>query len=214
MRRRHFGAAAFAVIITGINDGARGQVICGGVPSPMTTALPASLRKAVVGTVVIEAQPISIKAPAGCYVLGRARRTLQGASCLSSPTCVRSYIIKREIEFVYFSKTDQMSKKNAKAILFPWYLFWACIYPIEPPRWRTLITTATTLGLSSSLPLSISIMILPVDKVLLGFLTLNDEPASRAAAATCGNITCLQRLSESISLAFVSASCKIRLLYG
>jgi hypothetical protein len=64
---------------------------------------------------------IDIRHPRGCYVLGRERRTLQSALCSSCSTRMRCYHW-REIGFVCFLKTDQISRGNASAF-FSGYFF-------------------------------------------------------------------------------------------
>jgi hypothetical protein len=124
-----FGAAAFAVIITGINDGARGHVICEmrpGRPRPDDDGSPQyPSPKAVDGLAVIEAQPCP--------------RVLRPWPCTAHPCKalhvraiqhVRGHFVGARSKFVYFCKTDQMSPSFF--LLFA-YLFSPRRPPPPPP---------------------------------------------------------------------------------
>jgi len=166
-----------------MNDGARGHVICerrAGRPNPDRLSS-ASSAKAVVWR---SSRPSHI---AGCYVLGCARCTLQSASCLSCPKCVRSYHW-RDIEFC---KTDQMSKGNASAILLLFFsslLFRAHPYPKEPQR----CPPHRYHYRHHHGPHAPLLTLWAIHSCALGFVVTDavGKP-NPPAAARCGNITCL-----------------------
>ena len=124
----YFGIAVFAVIITGMNDGARWhKLYARGDPFQADDDGPAqhSPPEAVLWRSSMSSH-IVIRHPRGCYVLSRERRILQSALSSSCSTCMRCYHW-REIGFVRFLKTDQMSRGNASAVFFR-LLFWAYPY--------------------------------------------------------------------------------------